>query len=131
MRTEILLNENWRFFRGDIPVPTPATKGPVYAQSKTERKLEGPASYFHLDRPDPQYLSGRETGSKGWQKVDLPHDYVILQDNCEKENNALGYFHYDNAWYRKHFTMPEDSEGKRVLLRFDGIAGVSTIYLNG
>ena len=27
--------------------------------------------------------------------------------------------------------MPEDSEGKRVLLRFDGIAGKSTVYLNG
>ena len=39
--------------------------------------------------------------------------------------------HYDNAWYRKHFYMPEDSENKRVLLRFDGIAGKSTVYLNG
>ena len=27
--------------------------------------------------------------------------------------------------------MPEDSENKRVLLRFDGIAGKSTVYLNG
>ena len=52
MRTEILLNEKWLFFRGDIAVPEPATKGPVYSQSKTERKLAGPASYWYLDNPD-------------------------------------------------------------------------------
>lgn len=132
MRKEILLNEDWRFFRGDIENPTPATKGPVYAQSKTERKLSGPASYnYNCDKSDDGYQSNRETKSVGWQKVNLPHDYIVLQDNVESENNALGYFHYQNAWYRKHFVLPKDSEGKRVTLRFDGVAGKSTIYLNG
>ena len=66
-----------------------------------------------------------------WEWVELPHDYVVYQDNDKNENCALGYLHYDNAWYRKHFNMPEGSENKRVLLRFDGIAGKSTVYLNG
>ena len=66
-----------------------------------------------------------------WEWVELPHDYVVYQDNDKNENCALGYLHYDNTWYRKHFNMPEGSENKRVLLRFDGIAGKSTVYLNG
>ena len=39
MRHEILLNDGWRFHRGDIVVEAPAYKGPVYSQSKTERKI--------------------------------------------------------------------------------------------
>ena len=131
MRKDILLNENWLFYRGDIEVPTPATKMPVYSQSKTERKLAGPASYNYLDHPDARIQAHRETKSEGWVSVCLPHDYIILQDLCENTNNALGYFNYQNAWYRKHFKLPAGSEGKRIVLRFDGVAGKSTVYLNG
>ena len=131
MRNHILLNEGWLFHRGDIEERIPATKAPIYTSSKTERKLAGPASYYYVDHPDTWKLEGRETKSEGWVSVDLPHDYVILQDNDEKENNALGYFKYENAWYRKHFTLPNDCENKRITLRFDGIASKSTVYLNG
>lgn len=131
MRQEILLEEGWRFHRGDILIPTPGWKGPVYTQSKTERKQAGPAAYKYPDQPD-QFVSdiGLLTHEK-WEWVRVPHDYVIEQQPFETENNALGYFRYDNAWYRKHFFLPENSQGKRILLRFDGVAGESTIYLNG
>ena len=130
MRSEILLNNDWRFHKGDIPVSRPIDKGPAYSQSKVERKKIGPASYHYHDKPD-EYASTREIRSEGWVKVNLPHDYVIDQDNDKAQNNAHGYLRYDNAWYRKHFTLPEASGDKRVLLRFDGIAGNTTIYLNG
>ena len=106
-----------------------ADKGFIYTQSKTERKRSGPATYCYPDTPD-DYAGGMISPEK-WQWVNLPHDYVVYQDNREDENCALGYLHYDNAWYRKYFNMPENSEGKRVLLRFDGVTGKSTVYLNG
>ncbi len=130
MRQEILLNNSWRFHKGDIESPKIIDKGPIYAQSKTERKKIGPASYYYYDTPD-GYIGERELRNDGWVYVDLPHDYIIDQDNDKNENNALGYFHYENAWYRKHFTMPEGTGNKRVLLRFDGVAGKSTVYFNG
>jgi hypothetical protein len=52
IRHEILLNDGWRFHRGDIAVEAPAYKGPVYSQSKTERKKSGPAAYAYSDAPD-------------------------------------------------------------------------------
>ena len=125
MRKEIILNGGWRFHKGDIAEPISKDKGFIYCQSKTERKLSGPAAYNYSDTPDQFY--GYIMNPEKWEWVDLPHDYVVYQDNDENENCALGYLHYDNAWYRKHFNMPEDSEGKRVLLRFDGIAGKSTV----
>ena len=129
MLENINLNTAWRFHKGDIAEPISKDKGFIYCQSKTERKLSGPAAYNYSDTPDQFY--GYIMNPEKWEWVDLPHDYVVYQDNDENENCALGYLHYDNAWYRKHFYMPEDSENKRVLLRFDGIAGKSTVYLNG
>ena len=129
MRKEIILNGGWIFHKGDIAEPISQDKGFIYSQSKTERKLSGPAAYNYTDTPDS--YGGRMINPEKWVWTDLPHDYVVYQDNSENENCALGYLHYDNAWYRKHFNMPEGSENKRILLRFDGIAGKSTVYLNG
>ena len=129
MRKEIILNNGWIFHKGDIEEPISKYKGFIYCQSKTERKLSGPAAYNYSDRPDQFY--GNMINPEKWEWIELPHDYVVYQDNDKNENCALGYLHYDNAWYRKHFNMPEGSENKRVLLRFDGIAGKSTVYLNG
>lgn len=131
MRREIVLNNNWKFHKGDINVPRPADKGPVYIQSKIERKRIGPAAYHYFDSPD-CYEVDVEFHSEGWQYVNIPHDYIIDQDNDRNQNNALGYFKYDNAWYRKAFTLSsEEAKDKRVLLQFDGISGKSEIYLNG
>ncbi len=131
MRTEILLNNDWNFHKGDIKVETPYWKGPVYSQSKTERKKSGPAAYSYQDAPDQFYSKTGILTHEKWEKVNIPHDYIVDQDLSENENNSLGYLHYDNAWYRKRFCLPENSLGKRILLRFDGIAGSSVIYLNG
>ncbi len=115
---------------GDIKVPRPADKGPTYSQSKTVRKLIGPAAYSYYDRPD-SYESGVDVRSEGWKYVNIPHDYIVDQDNDPTQNNAHGFFKYDNAWYRKHFKLEEEARGKRILLMFAGIAGHSVIYLNG
>ena len=130
MRKEINLNKNWFFHKGDIKVDRPADKGPVYAQSKTERKKIGPAAYHYHDRPD-DYGNECEKSSTRWYRVDLPHDYIVEQDNDQTQNNSHGYFKYENAWYRKHFEIDPEFSGKRITLRFDGIATCSTVYLNG
>lgn len=130
MHKEILLNEDWLFHKGDIEIPRPTDKGPVYMQSKTERKLIGPAAYHYYDKTD-SFESHVEIRSEGWRNVNIPHDYVVAQDLCREENNAHGFLKYDNAWYRKHFTLGEEYRGKRLVLLFEGIAGHSMIYLNG
>ena len=130
MRTQIDLNNGWLFHKGDIKLPRPADKGPTYSQSKTVRKLIGPAAYGYYDKPDSYDLDG-DVRSEGWKYVNLPHDYIVDQDNDPTQNNAHGFFKYDNAWYRRHFKLEEGARGKRILLMFEGIAGRSTIYLNG
>ncbi|MBQ3547166.1 MAG: DUF4982 domain-containing protein [Clostridia bacterium] len=130
MRNEVLLNDGWHFHKGDIPQKFIPDKGPIYSQSKLERKLQGPAAYKYFDRIDP-YSAPCELTNDGWKVVTLPHDYVVQQDLDRNENCALGYLHYDKAWYRRYFKLPEDGEGKRITLRFDGVTGNSVIYVNG
>ncbi len=66
-----------------------------------------------------------------WERVTLPHDYVVRHNPCETENNALGYFKYDNAWYRKKFKLSDSDKGKRITLLFEGVATHATVYING
>ena len=86
MRQELLLNDEWYFHRGDIKVETPSWKGPVYSQSKTERKQSGPAAYHYEDRPD-QYLNGSGIlNHEKWECITVPHDYIVDQDIDANEN---------------------------------------------
>lgn len=131
MRKDILLNDNWKFHNGDIKVYTPLVKEPIYLGCKTERKKAGPASYGYINDDDYLWISGKVLSEK-WDDVNLPHDYIIDQDITKKDTNqALGYLKYSNAWYRKSFVIPQGYFDKRITLRFDGIAGKSTVYLNG
>lgn len=131
MNERCLFNAGWRFYPEDIPQESPVHKGPAYSQAKTEDKLAGPYAVAYPDRPDDFGGEGRESTLKGWQTVELPHDYIISQPYEEKENNAWGFFRHHPAWYRKHFTLDPADEGKRLVLYFEGVADRCTVYLNG
>lgn len=131
MREKILFDNGWMFHSGDIENPFPKSKGPVYIQSKTERKLKGPAARAFNSNPNDYDLFFHEVNTDWWEWVDLPHDYIIKQTPKEKYNNALGFFEYGNAWYRKTFNLNESDKGKRLSLFFEAVATHCTIYLNG
>ncbi|MBR6727115.1 MAG: DUF4982 domain-containing protein [Clostridia bacterium] len=130
MRELELFNDRWRFHQGDIAVGKSLDKGPMYVQAKTERYRKGPTAIAYSDGPDPYDKTGLFPNEK-WEYVHLPHDYVVQGTPTQEENNARGYLKYDNAWYRKHFTLPEEDQGKRLILQFEGVAGNSTVYFNG
>lgn len=129
MREKICLDENWLFHRGDILRKRPTVKGPIYSGAKTVRERWGAASPAYNDSPDD--YGGGEFQSDRWDRVNLPHDYVIEGEFDKNENNALGYLRYDNAWYRRHFKLDDADRDRRLTLYFEGITGQSTIYLNG
>ena len=130
MRTQALFNDGWLFHEGDITVPETARKSPLYIQAKTECKRCGPAARDYLDSHE-HYGERGLISHETWARVDLPHDYAILQRPDEHNNEALGFFKYDNAWYRKHFTLPELDDNARVRLYFEGVATHCRVYVNG
>ncbi len=130
MREKIKLNEHWQFHLGDLPKPDFKAKGPTYVQAKTERMKAGPACYYYIDDPDIFCYDGYANPDY-WETVNLPHDYIIKQEPKQENNNTLGYFKYENSWYRRHFNLEKDDADKRITLYFEGIATKATIYVNG
>lgn len=130
MRTREPFCDGWKFHRGDIDLPRPRDKSALYVQSKTERYKAGPAAIGYNDSVDYEGVD-RGFSHERWEYVRLPHDYVVWGVPSQEENEALGFLPYDNAWYRKHFTLPKEDAGKRLVLEFEGVSGCSTVYLNG
>ncbi len=130
MREKINFDKWWLFHKGDVETKYPPYKGFSYISAKTERYHSGPASKNYLFDPDSFDSNAVHTGEK-WRFVHLPHDYVIEGLPKEDNNNALGFFDYDNAWYVKRFDLPETDRGRRISLYFEGIATHATVYLNG
>lgn len=132
MRREELFDNGWLFHLGDIETNFPTVKGPAYVMAKTQRMKMGPASVAYNDRPDDFRMDdAKEIESERWINVTLPHDYLIMQPVKAENNNALGFVDYQNGWYRKHFTVPTEDEGKRITLLFEAVATHATVYLNG
>lgn len=67
------------------------------------------------------------------QPVNLPHDFTIASDvRSDSKNGAnSGYYSGGTYTYTKKLTIPEDWEGQRVLLYFDGVMGSTKIVVNG
>ena len=130
MRITKRFNEGWRFSPDENAAAAPQTKTAYYISAKTERAKWGPAAYRHNDEPDADPFR-RELSGEVWQTVDLPHDYIIGQTPSAEYAATTGGFCYHNAWYRKHFRVPREYEGKRVTLLFDGVKGEAAVWLNG
>lgn len=88
---------------------------------------------FFLETDGSIDASGKEYDDSAWRDVDLPHDYSIEQDfdpNSPGTANG-GYLNGGTGWYRKHFVLPKEMEGKRISISFGGVYMDSTVYING
>jgi len=61
-----------------------------------------------------------------WPLVNLPHGLEVLPFEASGGVNYQG-----EAWYRKHFTVPPEMDGSRLVLHFEGLMGKSTFWVNG
>jgi len=130
MREKHLFDDSWKFHLGDFNTPFPTSKGPTYMQAKTERMKWGPASPYYDDTSDAYRING-SICTDLWENITLPHDYIIGQTPNPNNNNALGYFEYKNAWYRKKFQLSTEDSNQRITLYFEAVATHAVIYING
>ena len=126
-------NDNWFFHDGDIEILSPQSKGPSVCGAKTVRSLAGPFSVNFPDRPNNRVEPNdkKELAMVPFDRVRLPHDYIITQTPSAEHNEAIGGVDYHPAWYRKHYTFSGEDVGKRLVLYFEGIADHATVYFNG
>lgn len=68
-----------------------------------------------------------------WRKLNVPHDWSI--EGPFDENNPTGggggFLPSGVSWYRKHFTVAEKDKSRRFFIEFDGVMGISDVWING
>lgn len=68
-----------------------------------------------------------------WQTVTLPHDWSIAGPFAATNptGGAGAFLPSGVAWYRRTFTVPPTSAGRRVYVELDGVMENSDVWING
>jgi len=100
----------------------------------------GSSSNIQSFDPDWRFLKGDEKGAEQvgfgdsqWRKLDVPHDWSIEGPlaRTNKTGGAGAWSPSGVGWYRKHFTLPKEQQGKRIYIEFDGVMQNSEVWING
>lgn len=85
---------------------------------------------FHLG--DSTEASAAEFPDAEWRSVRLPHDWSV-EHSFTQENTAgaTAYLPGGVGWYRKHFYVSAESQGRRISIEFDGVYTDSKVWING
>lgn len=110
-------DREWKFSLGDFGIiPEAVTHGATYEFTKAGG-ITGAAALGFDDEL--------------WDTVDLPHDWQHNQNFDPAASANHGYRKGLKGWYRKKFCLDESDRGRALNIVFDGIAGISDLYLNG
>jgi beta-galactosidase len=100
----------------------------AHAQTRSITPLD---ASWRFSQSDPAGASEASFDDKGWQTVDLPHDWSIAGPVSaeNKSGQGGGYFPTGVAWYRK--TIPAPAPHRETWIAFDGVMANSDVYCNG
>lgn len=65
-----------------------------------------------------------------FRDVLVPHDWAVEQPFSEQYSSGTGYLAGGIGWYRLHFKVPKEAQGKRISLVFDGVYKNSQVWVN-
>lgn len=126
-RGTVKLNNGWTFHLGDASsMEKDFTHGTEYFTyfSKAVGQNNGPANVQFND--------------SAWRQVNLPFDWVVDLPYSSQASHSHGYkqvgWKYPQnsvGWYRKHFFVDKNDEGKSISVRFDGIFRDAQVFCNG
>lgn len=120
-RQELSLDGKWLFIPDYEVKDDPS--GILYDDSNAHT-MTVPASWVPLLA----WLDGETMGNnlnKGMS------DNYHLEEYARCMNQTFDYEHTNAAWYRHYIDLPHGIEKKRVVLDFEGISLISSIYCNG
>ncbi|WP_442588420.1 sugar-binding domain-containing protein [Pedobacter sp. AW31-3R] len=84
---------------------------------------------FHLGEVDGK--TAVDYNNRSWRKVQLPHDWSVKQTYSPGFASATGYLPGGIGWYHKKLTVPQEDQGKKIYLYFEGVYNRSEVFVNG
>jgi len=109
---------------------SPLPKSVAAAPAERKANFDSQWRFFKGDTEGAQAAAFKD-GS--WRTLDLPHDWSIegpFSEDAPAGGNGA-YLPTGIGWYRKQFTLPATTRGKRVALQFDGVYQRSEVWING
>ena len=101
----------------------------LLAQGFGEQQLLNEDWSFH---PGDIKYGGREyLDISEWEKVNVPHDWTVLQTAGPQYAACTGFLPGGIAWYRKDFTVPVEKKEEKVYIYFEGVYNNSEVFING
>jgi beta-galactosidase len=100
------------------------------AQTRTTTSFNSNWKFYLGNAKDPQSATFNDAS---WRSLDLPHDWSIELpfDSTSPTGTGGGALRGGLGWYRKTFTVPETTKGKKVFIDFDGVYMNSEVFING
>ncbi|MDR2129639.1 MAG: DUF4982 domain-containing protein [Odoribacteraceae bacterium] len=80
---------------------------------------------------DNQQASRADFNASRWRTLTLPHDWSVEGNLSPDQASCTGFLPGGIGWYRKTLVIPQEREGEKVYLYFEGIYNRSEIFLNG
>ncbi len=159
-RQRILIDDDWRFTKGD---PANTAENLAYPRVPGGRRGRGATQPSPAPSPtsgiaafilptgnpfiaDPTKRFVRPQGNYGgdlpyvsptfddssWRQIDLPHDFGIEGPFRANGDGGTGKLpYYGVAWYRKHLPLPASDAGKQIYLDVDGSMSYTAVWCNG
>ena len=116
-----------------------ASKLPVNVDSESGTEIILPLRRTNFDdnwtflKGDLQGANLPEFNDEKWNKTSLPHDWSI-EGPFSKDapgGATCAYLPMGTGWYRKQFTSPPASAGRKIVIQFDGVYQRSEVWING
>jgi len=107
----------------DQPFQPPASPRAIYSFDRDWKFI----------REDVAGAQAPEFNDAGWKTVSTPHTYNDVDTFNQLISHGGGQrgAYMGPAWYRKHFTVPESMNGRKLFLEFEGMRQAGQIFLNG
>jgi len=136
VRERLPFNEGWRFTKDD-----PADAGDKLRYSKIKPWVVATGADFTTNAPAtrPEGDLGADVAytqpgfdDHAWRSLTLPQDWGVEGAFKPELSGDTGRLPWAGVgWYRKHFTVAAEDQGKQVRLEIDGAMAYATVWLNG
>lgn len=129
-RSKVNFDRDWGFYQGELHIPYAVKGGMTGGITDTDTLREG--EWLDIAYHD----KGMSEQQLEWTEVSLPHDWCVEQEYVRDEglgsrDGSHGYLPGGTGFYRKTFALPADADGSKWNIRFDGVSGTSTVWVNG
>ena len=149
MREKILFNDQWKFYYGEIGMPSKTVKKAaaiggytaVTAAEQGDIVPLGAGGHHFLnlisggnEKMGLIMLAGTtfEANLEEWRTVTLPHDWKSeLSYSMEERLLMSGSKPEGIGYYRKTFSLEENLKGKQISICFEGICRSASVWFNG